>query len=476
MSLALLAALWWMPLAGDLPGAAGDAPAAAVDSSAAASSEESDDLASEEPPEDADPARDFERERADSLASGVIDVGYEFTRRGAGPLVHRERLGVRDAGFDARVRAGRADALSGASLGAAVPGGRLTFGRMSPRWGRGLAVGTPFDPVREAAGTRGAPGARAAVGDGLAFHRDAAVSLDLVMERVRHTQWLGASLAGRESGLGVTVTRTEPDPPAAIGTVWHARGGVGAELAMDARGRWRLETGIAPAAARLALAARFGHEAFAGAVPARTLRPAIALAGTAGTMPGALRAVASGAVWRFRSAAGGARAALEVRADLPQHDRVAVGLEERHGLARLAESGSRSGAFRQGAWLAWRGGPRRIAWTIRHELWSAHGGLRGVTRRVASAGLTARPLRGFELGVTAAVFRARSGEPQYLTEDDVDRRVLRALTGAGRRTRLNVEFPAAGGGVRAALTLAETGGRRSPPQWTLDWSRRVRTR
>jgi hypothetical protein len=113
---------------------------------------------------------------------------------------------------------------------------------------------------------------------------------------------------------------------------------------------------------------------------------------------------------------------------------------------------------------------------VRHEVWGRRGGLGAVTRRVASAGVTLRPSAGYEFGIVAAVFRARSGEPQYLSENDVDRRVLRLLSGAGRRARMQVTFPAAGGSARAALIVPEAPGRATRPQWTLDWTRRARRR
>jgi hypothetical protein len=465
-------------IAASNPPAAPDSSAA--DSSAAASAPAADSsFESIEPPEDAVPDRDYEDERADRLDPGVVELGYALSQSGAGPLRRRRRVRVRvrERGLEAQVREGRADALSGAEIGARIGAGWIAAGRASPRWARGLVVGMPRDPWSGTLELSEASRSRATAGDGVEYRRDGALPLELLAQRVRRTTFAGASVGGEAGGAGVVVARTAARTRPPLASVWGARGPSDAELALDARGRWRADARLSPACdPRLALEARFGHESFEGAVPARTPRPALALATRfqSGSPPLSLALLA--AWWRFRAAVTGARAALEVRAVLPHHDVLALGCEERHGARRLPLATARPEGFRQGAWLGWNGGDPRLAMRVRHEWWSARGGLRDLTRRVASAGLETRPLRSCELGVAIALYRTRGGEPQYLSEDEVDRRVLRALTGAGRRTRLQAGFPAAGGSVRAALTLAETGGRASPPQWTLDWTRRAHTR
>ena len=450
--------------------------AAPADSALADSIAAIDPIASVEPPEDAEPERDFESERADSLERGEVEVGCSLARRGAGVLRRRQRVRVREPGLDAEVREGPGDALAGAAVDAQVPGGWIAVGRAAPEWARGLALGAPRDPARERA-DGAALRSRATAGDAVLYRWTGVRSLDLIAERTRHGSLAGACIAGGGAGAGVLVTGAAARPRGAVASLYRARPGASAELAMDSRGRWLGEIALSPPGRPHAvLLTRFGHAGFAPAVPPRSTRPPVALAARLESGEGPLALDLGGALWRFRPDAGGARGMLEVRAALPQHDVLALGLEERHGSARLTSGTGRDAGFRQGLMLGWSRSAPRAAMSIRHEQWSPRAGLRGVTRRVASARFQARPAPGFACAVSAAVYRSRAGEPQYLDEDEADRRVLRALSGAGRRTRAEIEFPAAGGSVRAALTLAETAGRASPPQWTLDWSRRARTR
>ena len=80
------------------------------------------------------------------------------------------------------------------------------------------------------------------------------------------------------------------------------------------------------------------------------------------------------------------------------------------------------------------------------------------------------------LAVTHAVFRARRGEHVYLPEAQADRLVLRALSGDGERTRLEIELPFAGGRAQAALNRTTSGAKPPRMQWTLEWTRRTRAR
>ena len=436
----------------------------------------------DEPPEDQDPERDYESEREDSLALGSVEMGYAFAQRAGSSLRRRRLLQVREPALEARVRDGGDDPLAGAALGTRVPGGWLAVGKLAPAWGRGLTLGSPLDPWRR--GFIGPPAARSrsGSGDGIEY-RSRALPLDVVARRVRAVTLAGIAIGDRSRGAGVIARRDASRARTGFLSAWSSHSRTSSELALDQRGRWRAETAIeTPHAPRFGLAARLGHAAFDGAVPSRTLLPALALGAHYQTPPAPISFALTTSMWRFRAAATGARAALEVHADLPQHDRVVGGWEERHGLRRVARApsgcdcGGRADGFRQGAWLEWRGGSPGFVTTARQEIWGARSGLRQVTRRAASAGVTARPVPGVEFGIAATVYRSRGGEPQYLSEEESDRRVLRALSGAGRRSRLLLMFPAAGGRVRAALTLSSATGRETPPQWTLDWTARARTR
>jgi hypothetical protein len=263
-----------------------------------------------------------------------------------------------------------------------------------------------------------------------------------------------------------------------LGSLWcERRGALGSgsgEWAADARGRWRGEALWRPAAAGPAFGARLGHAAFDGAESGATARPGAVIGvsweGHAATI--APRFAAS--QWHFGRGEAGSRVTLEVTAALPHHDRVAWGVEERHGSRR--ESAGATGTFRQGAWVGWSGGPEGLVFSVRHESWMRRGGFRDPARQVATIGLTARPLPRVELGASVTLFHSRSGEPQYLSEIESDRRVLRALSGTGRRLRAQCAVPALAGRVHAAVTVPEAAGRARSPQWTVDWTRRERTR
>jgi hypothetical protein len=87
---------------------------------------------------------------------------------------------------------------------------------------------------------------------------------------------------------------------------------------------------------------------------------------------------------------------------------------------------------------------------------------------------------GTALKITHCVYRVRSGETLYLVETASDRVILRAVSGTGRRTRVEVRAPGAGGHINAALEVpGVTDGQSSEatrPRWTLDWTRRARSR
>ena len=73
------------------------------------------------------------------------------------------------------------------------------------------------------------------------------------------------------------------------------------------------------------------------------------------------------------------------------------------------------------------------------------------------------------------VYRAHPGETVYVPERDSDRWVLRALSGAGDRTRATLRLPLAEGTLSGTLTLARARGT-SKAQWAMQWSRRIRLR
>ena len=113
---------------------------------------------------------------------------------------------------------------------------------------------------------------------------------------------------------------------------------------------------------------------------------------------------------------------------------------------------------------------------VRHESWGERPWGGAVVRSVTGARLEARGPVGLRLAIAHSVFRARRGESLYLPETESDRLVLRALSGEGGRTRIELKAPFAGGRARAALHLNTAPERRARSDWTLDWTRRARVR
>jgi len=258
-----------------------------------------------------------------------------------------------------------------------------------------------------------------------------------------------------------------------------ARGGSEQELAVDQAGRWRAEAALVRPAGTRTLAARVrgGSTGFRSLAepgrsgPARLL--AVEMLGTDG--PG--RFHVQGALWRFRPGRGGARAALELGRDFTAHGRVVAGLEERHGTHR--ETGRIPG-FRQGAWVEWRGGGPGLALALRHEVLGAQRLGRAAVRTVTAVRLELEGPAGSALRITHCAYRVRSGESLYLVEEASDRVVLRTVSGTGRRTRLELRLPGAGGRLHGTLELpgltGAQGGSAGRPRWSVDWTRRARAR
>jgi hypothetical protein len=118
---------------------------------------------------------------------------------------------------------------------------------------------------------------------------------------------------------------------------------------------------------------------------------------------------------------------------------------------------------------------RRSRSSCATRLWGESPFARDLVRSALGAGAEARLPRGASLTVSHTVYRARSGETLYLAERDADRWVLRALSGAGQRSRLTLRVPFSGGEAQSELVLQPVRGV-PRPRWSLRWSRRVRLR
>jgi len=121
-----------------------------------------------------------------------------------------------------------------------------------------------------------------------------------------------------------------------------------------------------------------------------------------------------------------------------------------------------------------------LALALRHEVLGAGRLARDAVRTVTAAQAELEGPAGSGLRITHCVYRVRSGESLYLIETSSDRVVLRAVSGAGRRTRVELRAPGAGGSIRATLEVqgeaGGTGGGATRPRWTVDWTRRARSR
>jgi hypothetical protein len=429
-----------------------------------------------EPPPEEPEGADYEIESADSLAEGAIELGVGAAGRvGAKPRQTR-RVRFNDRTLGGSVREGEADPLAGGSIEAGALAGRVGVGRLAPRWGRGLLLGAAAEPWSAAASDRGAGApfhGRAGRGAWYRLGEDGVV--ETLYGRFAERDLAGGRARAGPCGFGVLASHAGE----AQASLSFCRGRTEHELALDRAGRWRAEVALARSAGARTLAVRVrgGSQGLRSLAEPLRSGPARALAMELqdDTRWGRVRAHA--ALWRFAPGRDGARAALEVRRSLDRHGSVALGFEERHGTPR--ETGRIPG-FRQGAWGEWRGVAVGLALALRHEVLGAERLGRNAVRTVTAAQAELEGPVGSGLRITHCVYRVRSGESLYLIETSSDRVSLRAVSGTGRRTRVEAHAPGAGGRINVALELQHVEGA-SPsdgtrPRWVLDWTRRARSR
>ena len=264
--------------------------------------------------------------------------------------------------------------------------------------------------------------------------------------------------------------QSERSAPRAVARLGPEREGSSAQLAAQ-------QPRAAFGATALAWRARAGHAAFRSLAEPRRSGPSRALALTAAHERAAAGLVAHGSLWAFGPGVAGSRGALEVHWRLVHHAAVVFGIEEQHGTRRdpayFALTSATSG-MKQGWWAEWRGERDGRELALRHELWGERAFARSSLRRALVArGGTPLPFGG-ALSLQHAVWSARSGERVWLPEAGDDRLTLRALSGSGSRTRLEVDAPALGGRVRAGVTWMQAATGARAPGWTLEWIRRTR--
>ena len=328
------------------------------------------------PPEDAPAGRDFEVERSESVAPSEVEMGYSLASLSHGRIAQRRRVRYRDAGVQAEVREGRGDALSGAALGARVPGGWLALGRAAPRWGRGLVLGTPAEAWRTRALVAPLADARPREADAIEFRRPGVSAIDVLAARRGRDAYAGAALAIGPAALELAVTRAlDRRSVCTLAGVRMAGPAGEAEGAVDAGGAWRMEAARFAGDGALSLALRLGHFDFRGVERARVAPPGAALgAALRGTPRQGLESALEGSLWRFPGGQTGHRGALEVRGDMAHHESIAMGFEERGGPRRFTAGPATAGALRQGVWAEWRRDAPGVAMRLRHEWWGQAGG------------------------------------------------------------------------------------------------------
>jgi len=440
-----------------------------------------------EPPPEAREGEDYEAEDSDTLSSGEVEVDFGAAGRGGGPMRRRQHLRLSGEELSAGVREGPGDPLAGADVRLRALGGTLAAGRLAPRWGRGVVIGGSGEPWTRTTLERDDALSRGRTGEGWTYRRGEQRSIAVLGGRFARRDLAGVSVAHGPVGLAAiasprlqrTGSARSVSARAAQYSTWCLAGDVSAELAMDRRGRWRAEAAGTREAGdwRLALGARGGAEGFQPlAAPSRS-GPARAVSAALDRERGPIPLSGRLALWRFAPAVSGARATLELRPRVAQHGQLVVGFEEQHGTRRAPVDGvSAERGLRQGLWGEWRGTRGPLALGLRHETWGAEPWVRASVRAVSTVRVELALPVGATARLTHSVYRVRTGESLYLPEPGIDRLVLRAVTGAGERSRLEVSVPAARGTIRAALDLSLVEEKLPRAQWTLDWIRRTRTR
>jgi hypothetical protein len=428
----------------------------------------------EPPPEQAE-GGDYELEPADSLDGDTVELGVGASGRAGSKPRQTRRVRFSDRTTAGSVREGEGDPLAGGTLETGTLAGRVGVGRLAPRWGRGLLLGAAAEPWSVLPDDRGAGAAfRGRAGRGAWYRAGEGDALETLCGRFGTRELAGGRVAVAGVGCGLLADRDG----GAQAELSLERGGSAQALALDRRGRWRAEAAVLRSAGTLALAARVrgGLAGFRSLAEPLRSGPCRALAVELRERTAWGRVGLQSALWRFGRTRGGARSALEVRWCMDHHESFSAGLEERHGTPR--ERGRVPG-FRQGGWVEWQGGASGLALALRHEVLGAKRLGRAAVRTVTAARVGVDGPAGSALTMTHCVYRVRSGESLYLVEGASDRVVLKAVSGAGQRTRVELRGPGAGGRVNAALEWPGAAGTRSTetrPRWTLEWTRRARGR
>jgi len=433
-----------------------------------------------EPPAEAPEGVDYEAEAPDSLGSGFVEIGMGAVGSSGQAPRRRRRVRFSSDSLGGAVRDGAGDPLAGSSIEGQTKRGAFGLGRFTPRWGRGIATGTPLPPwSRTALEPRERPAYRARSGDGMWYGGNRGA----LRYGGHYGRFARRDVGAMNAGLGAVGVALFGDRAGVRqASVWLDGTSTRSELVAERSGRWRAEVAAERGVGQGQVAGmvRAGSAAFRSMVEPQGGVPAHALAAAVHGPAGPLEVDAIGAVWRFRPGLAGARAAFQVEGTLKANARFAAGFEEQQGVRRSSSttaSGSTSerlGGFRHGLWGEWSGASGGVRLALRHEAWGEGRFARRSVRIVTTARVETTAPAEVRLRVTHTVFRVRRGESLFVPEAEADRLVLRVLSGAGDRTRVEIAVPTAGGRLAATLALSTSASGPQPPRWTIEWARRAR--
>lgn len=423
-----------------------------------------------EPPVDAADDGDVTFERALPDTGEGVEVDLGLRGLGSGAPRRARTLRFLGEGLDGTVKDGAGDPLSGAEIGGASSAGAWRVGRAAPQWGCGWLVGAPAAPW----GDEGAGGGlfrSGPRGDVATFSAGEFHTLDAMFGRFAkrevaalRTGTRGASLlmAAHRGGILGGGVALEDD-------------GLAGELVLDREGRWRGETAVVRDAlrGRLALRVRGGSAGFRPLLAPTRAGPPQAVGADWSIATARVSPRLSGALWRFGNRTGGARGRLEVDLRLVHHAALSFGFEEQRGTRKESTAGH---GMRQGWWGTWRGESGPLALTLGIENWGRRSLARSPVRAATVAALEVRTPFGARLRAEERAFRAGAGEGYRAPELEADRLVLRALSGAGERTRIELTLPAPAGRLHAGWSRTAAATTPARPQWTVNWTRRARVR
>src|SRR6185369_4458316 len=152
-----------------------------------------------EVPTDVPEGEDVVYEANDSLASGEVELGLGLEGSAASKPSHRRRVRFDEPDFSGAVREGRGDPLAGGAIEGRAPRAGFTAGKLSPRWGRGLLLGSPGEPWQRAAAERDG-GRRGRAGEGVRLSQGGERGVELIAGRFARRDLAG--LRARRGLLG----------------------------------------------------------------------------------------------------------------------------------------------------------------------------------------------------------------------------------------------------------------------------------